>query len=79
MATPNLKMVITAKGASDSVVNSGDTTNDGTLNLTFTLDPNDKATADFSSSDIYVNGVSGDGISSFNGSGNLYTAVLTQS
>ena len=42
MATPNLKMVITAKGASDSVVNSGDTTNDGTP-LTFTLDPNDKA------------------------------------
>ena len=79
MATPNLKMVITAKGASDSVVNSGDTTNDGTLTLTFTLDPNDKATTNFASGDIYVNGVSGDGISSFNGSGNLYTAVLTQS
>ena len=54
-------------------VSSGQKTNDDSINLTFTLS---EASTDFLSDDISVSGGS---LSSFNGSGSVYTAILTPS
>ena len=54
-------------------VSSGQKTNDSSINLTFTLS---EASTDFLFDDISVTGGS---ISSFNGSGSVYTAILTPS
>jgi hypothetical protein len=62
---------ITAVDGSSLAVNSGSTSNDGSLTLTFTTN---EVTTDFVDGDItVVNGT----LSNFSGSGNTYTATLT--
>ena len=68
---PAPTMTISAVNSTNTVVNSGDSTSDETLTLTFT---SSITTSDFVSSDITVtNGV----ISNFSGSGTTYTATFT--
>jgi hypothetical protein len=58
---------------SSSTVNSGDTSNDSTISLTFT---SSESTTNFIEDDITISGGS---LSSFSGSGTTYTATLTPS
>ena len=64
-------ITISAKNSAGVIRSSGSTTNDNNLELTFSISEN---TSNFTSSDVTVsNGT----LSSFAGSGNTYTAILT--
>ena len=69
----NPTMTITAANSSGTAVTSGSTTNDATINLTFTSSHN---TTNFTESDITL---SGGTISNFAGSDKVYTATFTPS